>query len=507
MKNFIKTSLISLALVATSFSAVGAIDKMQHNLEWKHSAEVIKADLGKTLVLPKTPTVSGTYTTYSTTKPSNYTGYCYDEFYQIATESSIAGYVKKYSYTGDLELIAPTDTGFDGYVVTIDNSKYQFTTALDVMNYLVDKKLAAENRTDAGLVYSYKVPMSKEDSRNWYYKKDGVFYPIYNAGQLYKTDKSVSSVMYYTTTGNVFTGKYEEQSDEIKAIIASTNYFKPIVDVYEEVKLSADKKTFINLDTLVRSGAVLSYDVDLVRLPKGIANYYSVYSNKVASTTGEVWNEALYGKLSDTSYDKAEIATYIIDKVVGGIYCDSNGLCQAIEDKDGYTITINKYSNPTNTAGRYTGLTATWKIGTKEYTIPVFTSELSAKAFIKEKTTYEVTDINKLTKCLYRTGVKNHTDLVVRQVNTVSTDAAGVYDLIWAAVDASGNIVGTSTTKVAIMPKYARKYLNGKVVELTSYHLTGEVYAIYKYDYTRNVVYITFYDTDGKIYDSKTETI
>lgn len=86
--------------------------------------------------------------------------------------------------------------------------------------------------------------------------------------------------------------------------------------------------------------------------------------------------------------------------------------------------------------------------------------------------------------------------VVANNAATINTQEYGVHDLVYTA-SVDGKEVATKTVKVVIAPKYQRVYKNGKVVDLKAFHLNGNLYAHYAYDYTKKTVTTTFYNTDG----------
>ena len=58
-------------------------------------------------------------------------------------------------------------------------------------------------------------------------------------------------------------------------------------------------------------------------------------------------------------------------------------------------------------------------------------------------------------------------------------------------------VVSTKEVKVVVAPKYERTYVNGKVSVLKAFHLNGNLYAEYHYDWAAKTYSATFYQQDG----------
>ena len=83
----------------------------------------------------------------------------------------------------------------------------------------------------------------------------------------------------------------------------------------------------------------------------------------------------------------------------------------------------------------------------------------------------------------------------------VDTSSSGVKTLTLTA-KVGDTVVATKDVKVVVAPKYERVYKNGRVVQLKAYHLNGNLYAVYNYDWTGMKYSATFYRTDGVTVDS-----
>lgn len=80
--------------------------------------------------------------------------------------------------------------------------------------------------------------------------------------------------------------------------------------------------------------------------------------------------------------------------------------------------------------------------------------------------------------------------------DAVDTSVAGVKDLTLTAKIGS-EVVDTKTIKVVVAPKYERTYKNGRVATLKAFHLNGNLYAVYNYDWAAKTYTATFYAQDG----------
>ena len=100
-----------------------------------------------------------------------------------------------------------------------------------------------------------------------------------------------------------------------------------------------------------------------------------------------------------------------------------------------------------------------------------------------------------MSKGLFRPVDSELVDATVT-ASTVDTTEAGIKTMtLTASVD--GKAVATKEVKVVVAPKYERTYVNGKVSVLKAFHLNGNLYAEYHYDWANGTYSATFYAQDG----------
>jgi len=98
--------------------------------------------------------------------------------------------------------------------------------------------------------------------------------------------------------------------------------------------------------------------------------------------------------------------------------------------------------------------------------------------------------------CSYVVSVESETVDAAVTASAVDTSVAGVKTMtLTASVD--GKAVATKDVKVVVAPKYERTYVNGKVSVLKAFHLNGNLYAEYHYDWAAKTYSATFYQQDG----------
>jgi len=86
--------------------------------------------------------------------------------------------------------------------------------------------------------------------------------------------------------------------------------------------------------------------------------------------------------------------------------------------------------------------------------------------------------------------------VVTSDADSVDTSVAGVKTLTLTA-KVGEEVVDTKTVSVVVAPKYERTYVNGRVSVLKAFHLNGNLYAEYHYDWTAKTYTATFYAQDG----------
>lgn len=106
------------------------------------------------------------------------------------------------------------------------------------------------------------------------------------------------------------------------------------------------------------------------------------------------------------------------------------------------------------------------------------------------------------TFCTYKMGEGEKVEATITgNVNEVDTSTHGVKTLTLTA-KVGDEVVATKDVKVVVAPKYERTYVNGRVVTLKAFHLNGNLYAVYNYDWNAKTYTATFYRTDGVTVDS-----
>jgi len=86
--------------------------------------------------------------------------------------------------------------------------------------------------------------------------------------------------------------------------------------------------------------------------------------------------------------------------------------------------------------------------------------------------------------------------VISSDADAVDTSVAGVKTLTLTA-KVGEEVVSTKEVKVVVAPKYERTYVNGKVSVLKAFHLNGNLYAEYHYDWAAKTYSATFYQQDG----------
>lgn len=101
------------------------------------------------------------------------------------------------------------------------------------------------------------------------------------------------------------------------------------------------------------------------------------------------------------------------------------------------------------------------------------------------------------TFCTYKSATgEAATATVTGNVESVDTTTSGVKTLTLTA-KVGDAVVATKDVKVVVAPKYERVYKNGKVVTLKAFHLNGNLYAVYNYDWAGKKYTASFYAPDG----------
>lgn len=114
------------------------------------------------------------------------------------------------------------------------------------------------------------------------------------------------------------------------------------------------------------------------------------------------------------------------------------------------------------------------------------------------------------TSCDYKvsTPVDSSKIKVEHDASKIDTNKAGVYDVTYTAY-VDDKEVATTTSKIVVAPKYVRTWENGKVKSLTSYYVTNPTakYAEYNYNWTNKTVTVTYYNIDGTVADTTTNSL
>ena len=102
--------------------------------------------------------------------------------------------------------------------------------------------------------------------------------------------------------------------------------------------------------------------------------------------------------------------------------------------------------------------------------------------------------------CLNSIPIRDDVQVIVVDDNSdadkVDTSKAGVHTVTMTAT--YGESSTSTTVSVVIAPKYERTWANGKVATLKAYHLNGNLYAYYVYDWANKTAKVTFYEQDGE---------
>jgi len=85
---------------------------------------------------------------------------------------------------------------------------------------------------------------------------------------------------------------------------------------------------------------------------------------------------------------------------------------------------------------------------------------------------------------------------ITSDADSIDTSKEGIKTLTLSA-KVGDEVVSTKEVKVVVAPKYQRQYVGGKVAVLKAFHLNGNLYAEYHYDWTAKTYTATFYAQDG----------